>query len=190
MMDLINETPPDSDESKCEKFLKPLQIRYQSAIDKLSPYTKTRWLITLALLSLYILRIYFVQGFHIVSYALAIYILGLFIHSITPQVDPEFADLLNETPTLPRTEADEFRPFIPRLLEAKFWHRATRAIVISIVCTFFPFLDVPVFWPILVIYFILLFTVMMKRQIRHMITHRYMPFSYGKPHPTTKVIDT
>lgn len=83
-------------------------------------------------MSLYILRIYFVQGFHIVSYALAIYILGLFIHSITPQVDPEFADLLSqfilminlvldETPTLPRTEADEFRPFIPRLLEAKFW---------------------------------------------------------------------
>nr|CDS32850.1 protein rer1 [Hymenolepis microstoma] len=171
MMDLINEAPPDSDESKCEQFFKPLQIRYQSAIDKLSPYTKTRWLITLTLLSVYILRIYFVQGFHIISYALAIYI-------------------LDEAPTLPRTEADEFRPFIPRLLEAKFWHRATRAIFISIVCTFFSFLDVPVFWPILVIYFILLFTVMMKRQIKHMITHRYMPFSYGKPHPTTKVIDT
>ncbi|KAL5111562.1 hypothetical protein TcWFU_002369 [Taenia crassiceps] len=88
-------------------------------------------------------------------------------------MDPEFADLLDETPTLPRTEADEFRPFIPRLLEAKFWYYATRAIIISLLCTFFPFLDIPVFWPILVVYFILLFTVMMKRQIKHMITHRY-----------------
>ena len=43
---------------------------------------------------------------------------------------------------------------------------ATRAIVISLICTFFPFLDIPVFWPILVVYFILLFTIMMKRQIK------------------------
>uniref|UniRef100_A0A5K3FB06 Protein RER1 n=1 Tax=Mesocestoides corti TaxID=53468 RepID=A0A5K3FB06_MESCO len=72
-----------------------------------------------------------------------------------------------------------------------FFHRhcATRAIIISLVCTFIPFLDVPVFWPILVVYFLVLFTVMMKRQIKHMITHRYVPFSYGKPrHCTGKVI--
>ncbi len=30
--------------------------------------------------------------------------------------------LLDETPTLPRTEADEFRPFIPRLFEPRFWY--------------------------------------------------------------------
>ncbi|TPP61554.1 Protein RER1 [Fasciola gigantica] len=41
-----------------------------------------------------------------------------------------------------------------------------RAILIAIVCTFFPFLDIPVFWPILVLYFIMLFTLMMKRQIK------------------------
>ncbi|VEL32335.1 unnamed protein product, partial [Protopolystoma xenopodis] len=71
------------------------------------------------------------QGFHIISYALAIYLLSLFISFISPKVDPAFADILgrrlfilstlDETPTLPRTEGDEFRPFIPRLLEAKFW---------------------------------------------------------------------
>ncbi|VDK35761.1 unnamed protein product [Taenia asiatica] len=187
-MNLMSETPQESDESKFENLLKPIRLKYQSVIDKLNPYTKARWCITSAFFALYVFRIYFIQGFHIISYALAIYILSLFIHSISPQVDPEFADLLDETPTLPRTEADEFRPFIPRLLEAKFWYYATRAIIISLLCTFFPFLDIPVFWPILVVYFILLFTVMMKRQIKHMITHRYVPFSYGKPHPTGKVI--
>ncbi|BHF57710.1 retention in endoplasmic reticulum protein 1 [Sparganum proliferum] len=86
-----------------------------------------------------------------------------------------------EEPSLPRTEGDEFRPFIPRLLEANFWYCATRAVIISILCTFVPFLDIPVFWPILVLYFLMLFTVMMKRQIKHMIKYRYMPFTYGKP---------
>jgi len=36
---------------------------------------------------------------------------------------------------------------------------------------------VPVFWPILLVYFCALFFVTMRRQIRHMIKHRYIPFS-------------
>ena len=39
--------------------------------------------------------------------------------------------------------------------------------------TFFEIFDVPVYWPILLLYFISLFLVTMKRQIRHMIRHRY-----------------
>jgi hypothetical protein len=46
--------------------------------------------------------------------------------------------------------------------------------------TFFSFFDVPVFWPILLIYFVLLFVLTMKRQIKHMIKHKYLPFSVGK----------
>lgn len=44
----------------------------------------------------------------------------------------------------------------------------------------FPMFDVPVFWPILLLYWLLLFTVTMKRQIKHMIKYRYLPFSTGK----------
>ena len=40
--------------------------------------------------------------------------------------------------------------------------------------------DVPVFWPILLMYFLVLFFVTMKRQIKHMIKYRYIPFSFGK----------
>jgi hypothetical protein len=46
--------------------------------------------------------------------------------------------------------------------------------------TFFQIFDVPVFWPILLLYFIVLFVITMKRQIRHMIKYRYVPFSWGK----------
>jgi hypothetical protein len=40
--------------------------------------------------------------------------------------------------------------------------------------------DVPVFWPILLLYWIVLFALTMKRQIRHMIKYKYVPFSFGK----------
>ena len=41
-------------------------------------------------------------------------------------------------------------------------------------------LDVPVFWPILLCYWIVLFILTMKRQIMHMIKYKYVPFSTGK----------
>jgi len=75
----------------------------------------------------------------------------------------------------------EFKPFIRRLPEFKFWLAVTRAVLLSIVLTFFPFLDIPVFWPILVVYFFALFFVTMRKQIQHMLKHKYIPFSFGKP---------
>lgn len=46
--------------------------------------------------------------------------------------------------------------------------------------TFFPVFDVPVFWPILLLYWLSLFILTMKRQIKHMIKYKYLPFSLGK----------
>jgi len=57
---------------------------------------------------------------------------------------------------------------------------ATQAFTAAFVCTFFGFLDIPVFWPILLIYFLILFSVTMRKQIRHMIKYKYIPFSMGK----------
>ncbi|TGZ73086.1 hypothetical protein CRM22_001700 [Opisthorchis felineus] len=173
-----------SSSSFLSRIFRPITVMHQSIIDKLAPHRVLRWFIALVFLTVYVLRVVHLQGFHIISYALAIYLLGLFIAAISPKVDPAFAEVFDETPTLPRTEGEEFRPFIPRLLESKFWLSTVRAILISIFCTFFPFLDLPVFWPILVLYFTMLFTLMMKRQIKHMIKYRYVPFSYGKPKHT------
>ena len=48
------------------------------------------------------------------------------------------------------------------------------------IATFFPIFDVPVFWPILLLYFFVLFFITMKRQVKHMIKHKYIPFDLGK----------
>merc|ERR1712032_831436 len=82
---------------------------------------------------------------------------------------------------LPTSQNEEFRPFIRRLPEFKFWYSATKATVIAFCCTFFQVFNIPVFWPILVMYFITLFCITMKRQIKHMIRFRYLPFTWGKP---------
>jgi hypothetical protein len=59
--------------------------------------------------------------------------------------------------SLPTKQDEEFRPFIRRLPEFKFWYSATRAIAIGFFCTWFEVFDVPVFWPVLVVYWFILF---------------------------------
>ncbi|XP_061759760.1 protein RER1 isoform X3 [Nerophis ophidion] len=152
---------------------------YQSWLDKSTPYSAVRWGSTLLLTALYMIRVYILQGWYIVTYALGIYHLNLFIAFLSPKVDPSLLDE-DEGPALPTKQNEEFRPFIRRLPEFKFWHSATKGIVIAMICTFFDAFNVPVFWPILVMYFIMLFCITMKRQIKHMIKYRYLPFTHGK----------
>ena len=59
-------------------------------------------------------------------------------------------------------------------------YASIKSILLGTGMTFFTVFDVPVFWPILLLYWFVLFFVTMKRQIRHMIKHRYLPFSSGK----------
>lgn len=74
----------------------------------------------------------------------------------------------------------EFRPFERRLPEFQFWYLAIRASVVSLLLSMFTMFDIPVYWPILLIYFVVLVSITMRRQIRHMIKFKYVPFDIGK----------
>ncbi|XP_060528871.1 protein RER1 isoform X2 [Cylas formicarius] len=154
---------------------------YQGVVDKTVPWKKARWLFSLLLILGFMARIIIAQGWYIVTYALGIYHLNLFIAFLTPKIDPamDFDD--DNGPELPTKANEEFRPFIRRLPEFKFWYSVTKSTVIGLICTFFECFNIPVFWPILVMYFITLFCITMKRQIKHMIKYRYLPFTHGKP---------
>merc|ERR1719187_1380714 len=118
------------------------------------------------------IRIFVAQGWYIVTYALAIYHLNLLLAFLTPKIDPAMAEMDaddEDGPELPTRQNEEFRPFIRRLPEFKFWYSATKATVIAFVCTFFDFFNIT------------LFCITMKRQIKHMIRYRYIPFTFGKP---------
>ncbi|KAG0370092.1 putative Golgi membrane protein [Gamsiella multidivaricata] len=163
-----------------------LEQRYQIILDKVTPHYKERWAFTAVALLIYFIRVVIAQGWYIVTYALGIYLLNLFLAFLQPKFDPSLemdmeADSVEEGgPVLPTRSDDEFRPFVRRLPEFKFWHSATRSIIIAFFCTLFRVFDIPVFWPILLVYFCMLFTLTMKRQIKHMIKYRYIPFNIGK----------
>lgn len=161
-------------------FLRLSQL-HQTQLDKWTPHTKTRWVFAFIFIALFLIRVFTKQGWYIVTYALGIYHLNLFIAFLTPKIDPALDLDDDQGPELPTKSNEEFRPFIRRLPEFKFWYAIVKSTWIAVICTFFEVFDIPVFWPILVMYFITLFCITMKRQIRHMIKYRYLPFTHSKP---------
>ncbi|KAJ2297812.1 hypothetical protein IWW51_004529 [Coemansia sp. RSA 2702] len=187
MMDEISSTPALS--TRAAGLFGTLQLHYQTLLDRSTPHTGPRWGATGFLMFVFMLRIVFAQGWYIICYALAIYLLNLFLAFLTPKIDPEMAEEIEEAEAadesgpglLPVNNDDEFRPFIRRLPEFKFWLNSTKAVLISLLCSFFKMLDIPVYWPILLFYWIFLFIITMRRQIEHMIKYRYVPFAnFGK----------
>jgi len=166
----------DVQEGFFTRLRKSVNIRFMMFLDASVPHFILRWLFCLIVYGLYAFRVYLIEGFYIISYGLGIYELNLLIGFLSPRDDLE----LDTGATLPTNDHEDFRPFERRLPEFDFWKSSTRAVLVAITCTFFDFLDIPVFWPILLLYFIILFVLTMKRQIKHMIKHRYIPFTYGK----------
>lgn len=66
------------------------------------------------------------------------------------------------TSGLPTKEEDEFRPFVRRLPEFKFWYSTTKAIAIGFFCSWWEIFNLPVFWPVLVVYWLILLVLTSK----------------------------
>lgn len=174
-------------ESKAYHEYQKIAVTYQKLIDQSVPYTVQRWTGFGVLLALFMFRIIIVQGWYIICYALGIYLLNLLLAFLTPKFDPSLEQEMKSESIeeglgedAETNDQDEFKPFIRRLPEFKFWYYSTRAIVIALTLSFFSLFDIPVFWPILLMYFIILFTLTMRRQIQHMVKYKYLPFDFGK----------
>lgn len=93
----------------------------------MTPHATERWAFTGVAIFIYFLRVFIAQGWYIVTYALGIYLLNLFLAFLQPKFDPSLemdmaADAVEEGPTLPMRSDEEFRPFVRRLPEFKFWY--------------------------------------------------------------------
>jgi hypothetical protein len=143
---------------------------YQTYLDKSTPYTPYRWGGTATLFLLFGLRIFFAQGWYIVAYSLGIYLLNLFLAFLSPKFDPalEQDEGMEDgnASGLPTKEDQEFRPFVRRLPEFKFWYSTTKAIAIGFFCSWFEIFNLPVFWPVLVVYWLILFGLTSKCGVR------------------------
>ncbi|KAK4956869.1 hypothetical protein LTR10_006398 [Elasticomyces elasticus] len=122
----------------------------------------------------------------VVAYSLGIYLLNLFLAFISPKFDPSLSsdedmeDGSNLQSPLPTKNDQEFKPFVRRLPEFKFWHAATRAVALSFACCWSEIFNLPVFWPVLVVYWLILVFLTMRKQIQAMIKYRYVPWDFGK----------
>jgi len=169
-----------------------IQRQYQQTLDRWTPHILNRWLGTAGLLAVFMLRVVIAQGWYIICYGHAIYLLNLLLAFLQPRFDPSLQDDLladeieeggeDAEVRLPSHAIgdDEFRPFVRRLPEWQFWLSSTRATIIALLFTTSEIFDVPVYWPILVCYFFVLFALTMRRQIQHMIKYKYIPFDIGR----------
>merc|ERR1719272_446808 len=162
------DAPPDP------TFAETVALKFQQLLDRTTVYIRFRWCMFVIALTVYLVRVFLVKGFYIVTYALGIYLLNLLLGFLSPAIDPE------EQQVLPTSDKEEFRPFDRKLPEFKFWVSAMRVVCLSITATFFQMFDLPVFWPILLAYFILLVALTLKDRVKHMIKYNYLPFSTGK----------
>ncbi|KAL0248081.1 hypothetical protein GEMRC1_003318 [Eukaryota sp. GEM-RC1] len=152
--------------------------RLKVVIDQTAPFVKIRWLVFVFFLLLFSTRVVVKDGFYIIAYACGIFLLLTLVTFLTPK-----SGLPSETNAeLPihQTDDDEFRPFIRKLPEFKAWKHSMAATLLSLFATFIPFFDVPVYLPIIVIYFIGISFAMLRVHVSHWIKYRYLPFNLGK----------
>lgn len=131
---------------------------FNKLVEQSVPYTSYRWLAFTALLLAFVIRILLAQQWFLVTYTLGIYLLNMLLQFLQPKFDPAMAGdgLGNDSPVaadgpqLPTTssggDGGEFKPFIRKLPEYKFWYGATRATIMSLMCTLTQLTDIPVFW--------------------------------------------
>lgn len=162
-----------------------LRRQYQIFMDKMTPHLAARWIFSGCVLIVFMMRVIFGGGWYVICYGLGIYYLNLLIDFLSPKIDPDFQATQDDLdpdsgPSLPTKVNDEFRPFIRRLPEYKFWFLGTRATLISLFLSMFDMFDLPVFWPILLLYFFVLTFLTLRRQIQHMYKYHYVPWTTGK----------
>ncbi|KAJ3202778.1 hypothetical protein HDU83_001669 [Entophlyctis luteolus] len=114
----------DSTTSSFKLRLQQLERRFQVLLDSSTPHWQMRWTATAGILLIYFVRVFLLSAYYIVTYSLGIYLLNLFLAFLQPKFDPAMESMeegSDDVASLPVKADDEFRPFIRRLPEFKFW---------------------------------------------------------------------
>ena len=161
-------------------FFQKIDLYHNKIKDQLIVYRNWRWGLVFILGIIYLIRIYTTKGYYALTYCIGIHLLNSFIGFISPLEDPEDEILSNNDSYLPQKKTEEFRPFQRKVKEYSFWSLMFWTFMISIPMTYFEAFNVPVFWPLLLAYFVFIFFLIMGRQIKHMMKYHYLPWDSGK----------
>ena len=153
-----------------KKHLKNLLKPYSKFLTKFEkwfnswfPYSVFLYLLTFNLVILFWYRIISQQAWFILAYALAIYHLTLMIRFLTPKTQ-DCHDLNNDSVNLSELRA---------LSLSKLWFSSTLSTSIALIGTLFDSLDIPVFGPVLIVYFVILLAISCRR------LHKNLHDKYG-----------
>ncbi|ADM11999.1 Rer1-like protein [Encephalitozoon intestinalis ATCC 50506] len=159
-----------------------LKTLKQIYLDRLAPRPDVRWGITGVAFVLYCIRIWTTGAFYLITYCLGIYLLHALILFLTPKGEmiPDPFENIEDDDYVPEAIDNEFKPFIRNLPEFDFWMFVTKTVGVALVGTYFDILDIPVYTPILVFYFIFMVGYTTKRLVAHMKKYNYNPFLQSK----------
>ena len=169
--------PEISFQEKIVIHQKELMMKLESVLLQTKPYILYRWISFIVLLAIFLLRMILQQRFYAIGYVLGLYLVNCVILFLSPKLDPE----IYGTDVLPTAGDNDYKPFVRKLPEFVFWSRISKALVLAHLATLIPLFDPPVYAPILLVYFIIVFIVSFHSRIMHMIRNHYVPFTIGKP---------
>ncbi|KAH0574488.1 RER1-like protein-retention of ER protein [Spironucleus salmonicida] len=120
-----------------------------------------RWIGTTVLTVFYLLFVLLTHSHYAIVYFLYIYILSAFIQFISPKTGDSTVALPVST-----TDLADAKNYQREMCEFDFWFVATIWTFISLILSFFPFTDIPVFWPVLVLYSIALTIAIVHKELQ------------------------
>ncbi|RVD92539.1 Golgi-to-ER retrieval protein [Tubulinosema ratisbonensis] len=150
--------------------------------DRLVPKRSLRWALAGTLILIYYFKILVTGTHYLITYCLSLYLLHGAINFLTPQSEsvPDIFDDFDVEYELPTNDDNEFRPFMRRLPEYKLWLMYVQLTGMSLFMSMFEMFDIPVFVPILVVYFIFISILTVRNLFRSMKKYKYNPFFTNK----------
>ncbi|KAI5152152.1 hypothetical protein ENBRE01_2607 [Enteropsectra breve] len=149
---------------------------YQLAADNIKPYRRTRWTVFAALGLYFFCRIVKKDSHWLAAYVLCIYLIQCFILFATPKdssiPDPFEAEEELQEYVAP-TEENSHRPFIRNLPEYNFWTTVIQYLLIAHAVICFDFTNLPVYIPILVLYFVFMVIATVVKLWEHSSKYKY-----------------
>eukprot|EP00826_Nyctotherus_ovalis_P039665 TRINITY_DN3827_c0_g1_i8.p1 TRINITY_DN3827_c0_g1~~TRINITY_DN3827_c0_g1_i8.p1 ORF type:complete len:192 (-),score=41.70 TRINITY_DN3827_c0_g1_i8:144-719(-) len=161
--------------------------KLQCIIDLLALRCCMRWSIALALFLFFVYRAVHNGGLHVISYFLGLYMLEQFLGFISPK--DELDVIAPNQSVLPTRENEDFKPFKRAVKELDLWKSYMMAFAVSIAISYIDFLNIPVYWPLLVGYFAIVMFIAFRSKIAHMLQYSYVPVDIGKRNYTKANIE-
>ena len=169
----------DSVIGKSKSFIQNYSKKLENLWNLTIPFKMGRWLGAAGLTLLFLLRVFVGKSHYLVCYFLFIYLLYMFLLFISPLRHVVVDD--NDIGADLDEETNGYTPFIRRLPEFTFWFKYMRAVIIAFIISLFPVFDIPVFWPLLLIYFILLLVRVLAAEVHRWRETREVPFDFLRP---------